>query len=142
MNRAFLTVVYDEPKADTNYHRLEVHIKKEGEDEKKIKFSSGNPIVDFYSYKKWLNENFEKEGIAFVTCSSSVDHFYMDSEKYWEKVVVFNEEFSDGEIMHWAEAEELGHDIDGLVKVCVTDEFKTWKQLKDYVYAELDKKGR
>lgn len=51
----------------------------------------------------------------------------MDSEKYWEKVVVFNKDFSDGEILDWAKAEELGHDIDGFIKVCVTDEFKTWK---------------
>lgn len=142
MNRAFLTVNYEEPKADTAYKRLEVHINKEGEKEKVIKFASGNPIVDFYSYKKWLNENYEKEGLMFVTCSSSVDHFYMDSKKYWEKVVVFNKEVTDGDIMTWQEAENLGYDTDELVKVCVTEEFKTWKQLKDYVYAELDKKGR
>lgn len=140
---AFLDVDYLEPKADSEYKGLVVSIDKHNNSKKKkIKFNTGNSIVDFYSYKKWLNENFEKENITFVTCSSSVGHFYMDSKKYTEKVVVFNNDYSDGEIMEWREAEKLGRDSDELVKVCVTNKFKTWKQLKDYVYAELDKKKR
>lgn len=131
MKTAFLTANYLEPKADTTFKGLELYVK--GEKEKRHKFNTGDPIVDFYNYKKWMAINAEKEGIFVITHSSSIDHFYMDSKKYVERVVVFNKDYSDGELLHWQDAQKRGLDIDKLITCCVTSKMKTWKELKEYV---------
>lgn len=124
----FLTVNYDEPNADSSFRGLTLEIGNE-----KIEFNSKDPIVDFFEYNKWLANNSDK--VFMVTYSSSIDHFYMDSEKYYEKYVVFNKNYSEGNILSYKKLQELrlSHKTDELIKVCVDDSISTWSELKNYV---------
>jgi hypothetical protein len=137
MKTAFLSAEYHEPHADTTWKGLKLsittHLEKGGSKEKKIYFNTGDPIVDFYHYKKWMMNNIEKEKLAFINHSSSVDHFYMDSKKYVEKHILWNKDYSDGELVHWTEAQKRGFDVDKLIDCCVTEDMKTFQELKTYV---------
>lgn len=133
MKTAYLTANYIEPLADKTFKGLNLSVRENGNVIKELKFNTGDPIVDFFDYKSWIMNNCEKEGIVVVTSSSSIDHFYMDSKKYHERVVIFNKDFTDGQIVDWRLAEKKGHDIDKLVTCCVTDNMKTWQELKQYV---------
>jgi hypothetical protein len=130
---AFLSANYEEPNSDLTFKELTLRLEDET-----VSFNTGDPIVDFYLYRKWTAENHEAKQISMITCSSSVDHFFMDSEKYHEKVVLFNSDYSDGEIVSWQEARSRGLEYEGLIKVCVTDEFTSFKQLKEYVKPKVE----
>lgn len=144
MKTGFFSARYDEPKADTTFKMFQLTIRNHSSKgkEKIIRFNTGDPIVDYWNYFKWMAENMEKEKVIHCSHSSSVDHFFMDSKKYHQKVVVFNKEYTDGEIMWWYEAEKKGIHDDDLVKVCVTDEFKTWSQLKEYIKSKIKVKSK
>lgn len=136
MKRAFLTVDCVEGNPDKTFKGLVLKVRDGSNDkEKTIDFKSNDPIISFFNFKKWLITNTEKEKIEYVTCSSSIDHFYMDSKKYIERYVILDEkiDYTDGEITTWKDAEKKGHNLDELIRVCVTNKFKTWKQLKEYV---------
>ncbi len=102
--------------------------------EKKIQFNTGDPVKDFYNYQKWMIENADQ--LDYVTHSSSVDHFYMDSKKYFESKVIFNDDYSNGEFVTWFEAQKRGYNIETLASACVTKDIKDWTALKQYVNGE------
>lgn len=137
MKTGFITINCEEFSPDETFKGFEVHIKTFTNDKikKRIhKFDTGDPIVDNYIMSMFIET---VKNVNHFGESSSVNHFYMDSKKYSEKVVVFNEDYSEGEIMDWQLAQKRGYNIDELVKVCVTDEFKTFTQLKAYVKSKV-----
>lgn len=138
MKTGHVNADYNEPKADSTFKGFRLTIINHDTNKEVVnKFNTGNPIVDHYALMKFITET--KQKIEHIICSSDVDHFYMDSNKYHERCVIFDKEYKDGQIVTWQEASKKGLNSDKLVKVCVTDEFKTWKQLKEYVVPKLPK---
>ncbi len=132
--RAFLSADYDEPKADKTFRGFEVSIMGDNEKDKKILFNTGDPIYDYYAYQRWMMNN--GDTIFVITHSSSVDHFFMDSKKYFERHVVFNKDYSEGDLMYWQDAEKLGHSSDKLPKVMATKNMKKFSEVKAYIKAK------
>ncbi len=128
MERAFLTAEYDEPKADSTFKGFMVSDMDDSKRTKKIMFNTGDPIYDYYAYKRWMMNS----RVFMVTHSSSVDHFFMDSKKYIERHVVFNEDYTEGVLVHWQDAEKLGHNVDSLPTVMATKKHKKFSEIKNY----------
>jgi len=80
---AFSTVNYD---GNANsFQGIEVSYTVNGIEEKS-EFNTGDPIIDYYDYQKWLHERtkeFWSENCR-IGGSSSWDHFIMDSKKIYE----------------------------------------------------------
>jgi len=75
---SFTTINYNEGSKNLNYESIEVYY---GEDLKeKIFFNSGNFVKDWYDKVKFIVMQISDE--EFHTCSSSIDHFIMDSAPY------------------------------------------------------------
>lgn len=109
---AFSRINYKESKQST-YESIELSYQEKGKEKRKF-FDSGNIIIDYYDYMRfignqpdsWYNENFHIIG------SSSWDHFFMGGNKYTQSY--FDPET--GEFMDWRKAFdeknfELYHDI-------------------------------
>lgn len=76
-HRAFLTVNYKEGDPST-FTGLTLKYN----DKKKV-FKTGDPLIDFYNYHKFLHMGkANEEGIAYVIQSSSVITFFMESDDY------------------------------------------------------------
>jgi hypothetical protein len=70
---AFLSIVYNDVDQST-YECIVVEVGK-----KKIKFDTGDPIVDWLDYCMW-----RKDQDISVISTSSVDHWHMDGDEYVE----------------------------------------------------------
>ncbi len=128
--RGFLSAIYTEPKADTTFIGFEVSvINDHTAEKKKIVFNTGDPIYDYYAYQRWMMNS----KLEVITHSSSVDHFFMDSKKYHERHVVFNKDYSEGELMHWMDAEKAGYDIDKLPKVMAIKKWTKFSDVKKHI---------
>jgi len=77
--------------------------------EETIYFDSGNVILDYFDYQRWLsNQEDDWYKVNFrITGSSSWDHFFMDGERYHESY--FDPET--GEFLDWRKAFD-DHDFD------------------------------
>ena len=141
MKRGFLSANYTEPKADTAFKSFEVSVKEDGKKDRKILFNTGDPIYDYYAYERWMMNS----DLDIVVHSSSVDHFFMDSNKYVQVHVLFDVwppvKGADGKLMFWSEAEKLGHDTDKMPKVMALKKWKKFSQVKKYVHDKEDKEG-
>lgn len=73
MNRGFLSVDYDEIN-QSSYKSFDLKVGK-----KTIKFDTGDPIVDWVDYRKYIDKHH-----LFVIRSSTTDHWYMDGDGYYE----------------------------------------------------------
>lgn len=139
--RGFLTAIYDEPKADSTFKGFEVTIKEDGKKDKKVLFNTGDPIYDYYAYQRWMMNS----KLSIIVHSSSIDHFFMDSKKYLERYVVFAkwppEKNTEANLMHWLDAEKLGHNVDQLPKVMALKKWNKFSEVKKYVFDKEEKEG-
>jgi len=71
--QGFLSVDYDD-KSQSSYKSFDLKVGK-----KTIKFDTGDPIIDWVDYCKYIDKHH-----LFVIRSSSTDHFFMDGDKYYE----------------------------------------------------------
>ena len=87
-NSGFLTVDYDNSK-QLSYVALILYYG----DKKEIRFDTGNPLIDWYEYCKFVfdGEASEKYNIGSIGCSSSIDHWFMDGDEYLEKYLKLND---------------------------------------------------
>lgn len=124
--RGFMSVDYDD--GDANSFRgitLEYgdHVKN---------FNTGDPLIDWYDYKKFIyNGDAAKEGIFSIGHSSSVDHWFMDTDEYIEKYLKETDsgfEFIDREDTH----KMSFHQMDHAIKCVVSKDMKSFEELKQY----------
>jgi hypothetical protein len=94
IHRGVLSVDYDEFNQES-YTGLEL---KNMDSKKVMKFNTGDFVIDFLMYKLYI-ESSMKSTFASVMHSSSVDHFYMDGNKFKEIYVEWNEDGLDGKII-------------------------------------------
>lgn len=78
--RGFITIDYDESNQDS-YKSVELHI---GDTYKK-RFETGNFIIDWINVMQFVQELMYHGRMPGCSFSSSVDHFYMDGDKYITK---------------------------------------------------------
>ena len=96
-------------------------------------FDTGDPLIDWYNYCKFIyNGEAKEEGIISIICSSSYDHWFMDSEDYVEKYL----KFVDNECYVFYTKDELNNmpidEIRKHMKCVVHKDMKTFQELKDY----------
>lgn len=119
--RAYLYIDFDEGDQST-YRCVELTIGK-----KKIKFDSGDPIIDYANYIKFI---MDCDNIFVVTHSSMVDHFFMDGEEFFE--LCFDHDLKpiprDLEILDKMTMD----DFDNMMRFIGRDGMKTFEDLKTY----------
>lgn len=95
-------------------------------------FNTGDPLVDWYDYKKFVyNGDAAKEGIFSIGHSSSVDHWFMDSDEYIEKYL--NETETGFEFINREDVNNLSFDqMDNSIKCVVSKDMKSFEELKQY----------
>jgi len=87
-------------------------------------FEHSDPLVVWFEYGKWFYE----ENIDMISWSSTRDHWFMDTEGYFEKF--FDPET--GEFIDWRELEM--YDVEEKYPRCVVNsEMKNFWELKEYV---------
>lgn len=86
MNRGFFTIDFTEGDQST-YKGLELHVRIAGKPEERITFNTGDPVVDWWDYLLKVTD-YE---LDILTQSSSVDHFFMDGNTYYEAYLDFKE---------------------------------------------------
>lgn len=126
---------YDEPDGDT-FRGLVLtfgdHI---------LNFETGDPIVDWYNYKKFVyTGEASKRGIFTVRHLSSCDHWFMDTETYREHYLkVIDEDTLD--FMTSEEIDKLTFkEMDEVMKCVAHKDMKTFQEVKDYCKQKNDKK--
>lgn len=100
-----------------------------------ISFNTGDPLVDWFDYYAWLYNKSQEIGVCHIMYSSSVDHWLMDGDKYYLKYMALDEEGQCKELHSWKEAMNKYLDPDKMPNCIVTDEIKTFDQLKEYYKA-------
>ena len=147
--RGFITVDYDEFK-QSSYKGFEISImdlSPANEPDEKILFNTGNPIIDHYALDCWLSKN------ELVMCanSSSVDHFFMDGNKWLELPLLIPEDDKEYKRLDewiiaadWDEYRKHRPDDywgEKALTVVVTSRFigKSFAHLKKYYYNKIDK---
>lgn len=127
--RGFLTVDYDDCKQST-FKGLKINVSGS---KKVIKFNTGDPIIDWYDYYKFIyGGEAYKQGFYSIGQSSNVDHWFMDGKKYIEKCLKqINEDsyefYTDDEVMQMSFSS-----LNKCLKCVVTKKMKTFQDLKDY----------
>jgi len=124
----FLTIDYDDSDAST-YKSITIMCG----DKKEIKFNTGNPLIDWYDYCKFIFDGFvQNEGIFSIAHSSSIDHWFMDTDEYLEKYLKLQD---DGtyDFMTNDEINSLPMlDLYTYKKCVIHKDMKTFQELKDY----------
>ncbi len=78
---ASLNIDYD-GFSQASYKRVQLKVGK-----KTYNFDTGDPVVDFKAANSKADELVNSGKVEIVMCSSSLDHFTMDGDKYrWEIV--------------------------------------------------------
>jgi len=127
--RGFLTVDYNESKQAT-FKGLNISVTGS---KKVIKFNTGDPIIDWYDYYKWIyGGEASKQGFYSIGGSSNVDHWFMDGNKYIEKYLKQIDEntfdfYTTDELMKMP-----FHKMDECMRCVITKKMKTFQDLKDY----------
>jgi hypothetical protein len=123
---AFMTVNYED--GTSSFESIKVSYG----DKVKL-FATGDPLIDWYDYFKFVYQgDAKKEGIISIVCSSSYDHWFMDSEDYIEKYLkLIDEEYYD----FFTSGELNSMSIDEIrkyMKCVIHKDMKNFKELKDY----------
>ena len=125
----FLKINYEDGDAST-YNGIELLL---GDDGVK-KFSSGDPLIDWYEYCKYIyNGSAIEDNITSIIHSSSVDHWFMDTDEYIEKYIEYDEntgkyDFITTDTMNILSLDELRTKL----RCVVAKDMKTFQDLKDY----------
>lgn len=114
----FVSCEYD----DSGYLKIEV---KQADESIKV-FEGSDPLIVWYEYQKYFYT--ELAGNYYVTNSSSMDHWFFDTEGYHEEY--FNPETF--EFINWRKLQmwDVGEKYPSCV---VKDGMKNFQELKDYV---------
>ena len=128
---AFITVDYDGER-QSSFQSITVTRKRcDKYLEKDLVFSSIDPLVAWYNFYKWLYTDFYVNNQIFsISCSSSVDHWFIDGDKYLEK-------HFDPKTLEIVEEK-----IEDETYPCciVTEDIKNYSELKAYVESKKKKK--
>ena len=129
----FLTVDYDDGHQNT-FKGLEVILTPSDEE---IHFNTGDPLVDWYDYYKFVYSGEASEkGIWRIGASSSIDHWFMDGNEYIEKYLKIKETKKDVKVSFYTSKELDKVSFDGLnhiPKCVINKKMKTFQELKKYV---------
>ena len=127
-SNGFLTIVYDDSDAST-YQSLIIMYG----DKKEIKFNTGNPLIDWYDYCKFIFDGFAQDkGILSIGYSSSIDHWFMDTHVYLEKYLKLQDD-NTYEFMTNDEINSLSiSDLYKHKRCVIHKDMKTFQELKDY----------
>lgn len=124
--RGFMSVDYDDGDA-SSFRGL---ILQYGDNTKN--FNTGDPLLDWYDYKKFVyNGDAAKKGIFSIGHSSSVYHWFMDTDEYIEKYLKETEtgfEFINREDVNKLSFDQMDHSI----KCVVSKDMKSFEELKQY----------
>lgn len=127
-SNAFFSINYEDGDANS-YKGLELTYG----DKVKL-FNSGDPLIDWYDYCKFIyNGDAIKENIVSIGCSSSVDHWFMDTDEYVEKYLKYDEElgkyvfYTDDELNNMSFSELKSNQ-----RCIISKDMKTFDELKEY----------
>lgn len=137
----WLTVDYDDSNQET-FKGLKLSIMDfaTSEEIEVLHFNTGDPIVDWFNYHKFLygGEAYEK-GLFTIGGSSNVDHWFIDGDKYIEKHLKVLDNGDRVEFMTQDEIDNLSLDeLNATYKSVITQDIKSFQELKDYVKAKTD----
>lgn len=125
----FLTIVYEDGDAST-YKGIKLSLGDGG-----VKnFNNGDPLIDWYDYCKYIyNGGANEDGVTSIAHSSSVDHWFMDTDEYIEKYIEYDEntgkyDFITTDTMNILSLDELRTKL----RCVVAKDMKTFQDLKDY----------
>ena len=96
-------------------------------------FNSGDPLIDWYDYCKYMyNGEALENNIDHIAHSSNVDHWFMDTDEYVEKYL----KMIDDEHYDFMTSEELDKlsisEMKRNLRCVVTKDMKSFQELKDY----------
>lgn len=102
-----------------------------GHDGKEKRFNTGDPLIDWYDFYKYVYSGLPKTelGTGFLTGSSSVDHYFMDQDEYIQKYMKFEDDK-----FHFIENFDdmsLG-EIDECIKGVIRKDMTSWEEVRDY----------
>lgn len=123
----FFTVDYEDGNGES-YNGLIITY---GDKEKR--FYTGDPLIDWYDYCKFMyNGESLQELISVTICSSSVDHWFMDTKDYLEKYLKRNE-LGEYDFMTTDELYKLSiNDIGKHMKCVIHKDMKSFQDLINY----------
>ncbi len=91
-------------------------------------FNTGDPLIDWYEYYRWIyNDGLGK--YIMINYSSSVDHWFMDNDEYKEQYFTMDD---DG-VVHFVDHSNLSlNELNNTPKCVIKKGMTTFKELKDY----------
>lgn len=130
----FLTVNYDDGDS-SSYKSIELSF---GDGEVRL-FDSGDPLIDWYDYFKYIyNGDAVDDDIVMISHSSSVDHWFMDTDDYLERYILINEN-NTYEFIDYEDTNKLSiPELQKMTRCVVHKDMKSFQELKDYY--KLNKK--
>ena len=131
-SRGWFKVDYD----DGNQETYKAFVLEVGR--KKIRFATGDPIIDWIDYLKYIGDNSDK--IFSVGHSSGIDHWFMDGEKWTS---IYCDHSDEKNIKSYSRTQIntdplLLHKSDDFQEYVVTPKIKTFGQLKKYYHAKKE----
>lgn len=125
---AFMSIDYEDGDAST-FNGIEISYGSKNKN-----FNSGDPLIDWYDYCKFIYEGSAlDDGIGSIAHSSSVDHWFMDTDEYVEKFLKFVEEKHHYEFMTKDELSKLTlSDMKGKLRCVIHKDMKSFQELKNY----------
>lgn len=140
----WLTVDYDECNQES-FKGLNLSIMEfaTGNEIEVIRFDSGDPVVDWYNYYKFVygGEAYDK-GLFTIGGSSNTDHWFMDGDKYREQLLKAVDDGANMVFMTEDEVAQMGiGDFNQAYKCVITEDIKSFEELKEYVKARTETKA-
>lgn len=127
---AFASIYYDEISQDS-YESIRLS-SIVGLDITEIKFSTGDPIVDYYDFCRF---SYRTEGFLennYVSWSSMLDHFLHDGDKYQMKY--FRGDDEKFEFLSNSDMDKLSiRQIDELLNCICLEDHKNFNEVKEYI---------
>ena len=98
-------------------------------------FNSGDPLIDWYDYCKYIyGGGAIEDGVISIAHSSNVDHWFMDTDEYVEKYLkLIDDEHYD--FMTKSDLNKLSlSEMKTKLKCIVRKDMKSFQELKNYYY--------
>jgi hypothetical protein len=124
--RAYYTIDYEEGADSFNAIILTLG-------RKEIRFDTGDPLIDWFQFYRFLYSGQAKDATEGIGGSSSIDHWFMDTDTYRERYL---KEMDDRyEFMTHKEIMELPlHEMSACVKCVAHKDMKSFQEVRDYYY--------